>query len=161
MAFCGKCGTKVADGARFCPACGAPAAGAAQQTQQQPVPGQPAPGYRPPVVPGAPAQDDKAMAVLGYIIFLIPLFAAKESRFARYHTNQGIVLVIFAVAWGILYNILLAILYGISFRLGWTLGSIIGLIGFVFPILGILGIINACKGERKPLPLIGGITILK
>lgn len=165
MAFCGQCGTKFADGAKFCPACGAPAAGAAQQT---PVTTMPPPPYQAPVVPGVPAQDErrdaednKMMAVLGYIFFLVPLFAAKESRFARYHTNQGMVLVIFAIVWGIVYNILLSVLYGISFQLGWTLGSIIGAIGLVFPVLGILGIIHACKGEKKPLPIIGGITILK
>ena len=165
MAFCGQCGTKFADGAKFCPACGAPAASAPQQT---PVNTQPPPTYQAPVVPGAPAQEDvrdaqdnKVMAVLGYLFFLVPLFAAKESKFARYHTNQGIVLVIFAVVWGIVYNVLLSVIYGISFQLGWTLGSIIGLIGLVFPALGIIGIINAVNGRKKPLPIIGGIKILK
>ena len=37
-------------------------------------------------------QSNKVMAILAYfgILFLIPLLAAKESAYARYHTNQGL-----------------------------------------------------------------------
>jgi len=36
------------------------------------------------------------MAILAYLtwLVLIPLFAAKESKFARFHCNQGIVLAV-------------------------------------------------------------------
>ncbi|MEI8042594.1 MAG: DUF4339 domain-containing protein [Verrucomicrobiota bacterium] len=39
----------------------------------------------------ADVDKNKIFAVLAYlgILFLVPLLAAKESRFARYHTNQG------------------------------------------------------------------------
>jgi hypothetical protein len=39
-------------------------------------------------------EKNKVFAVLAYIgiLFLVPLLAAPQSRFARYHTNQGIVL---------------------------------------------------------------------
>ena len=45
-------------------------------------------------------EDNKLMGVLAYIglLFLIPLFAAKESKFAQFHTNQGILLCIVGVA---------------------------------------------------------------
>ena len=39
--------------------------------------------------------------------------------------------------------------------------SIIGIVGIVFLVLAIIGIINANKGEMKPLPVISGISILK
>ena len=159
MAFCGKCGTKFEDGTKFCPACGTPATG---------IPQQGAPIYTPPVVPGAPvpsdirdAQDNKAMAVLAYIIFLIPLLAAKESRFARYHTNEGLVLFLASLVLSIVYTVLTTVLTAISWRLGLAVGGILWLIFFVPTILAVIGIINACKGEMKPLPLIGGIVILK
>ena len=159
MAFCGKCGTKFEDGAKFCPACGAPASAQPQQAAT--------PAYAPPVVPGAPAQadskdaqDNKAMAVLAYIIFLIPLFAAKESPFARYHTNQGLVLAIAAVAYGIVYGILSTIVLAISWRL-YLVVSILGWVGVVFAVLSVIGIINAVNGRMKPQPIIGGIKILK
>ena len=37
MAFCGKCGAQLNDGAKFCPSCGAPTGSeqAQQQTYQQ------------------------------------------------------------------------------------------------------------------------------
>jgi hypothetical protein len=37
------------------------------------------------------AQDNKIMAILAYLglLFLVPFLAAKESPFARFHTNQG------------------------------------------------------------------------
>ena len=38
------------------------------------------------------AEEGKIMAIFAYIIFLIPLFAASDNQFARYHTNQGVVL---------------------------------------------------------------------
>ena len=159
MAFCGKCGTKFEDGAKFCPACGAPASARPRQAET--------PAYTPPVVPGAPgqadikdAQDNKVMAVLAYIIFLSPLFAAKESRFARYHTNQGLVLAIASVTYVIVYSILSSIILAISWRL-FFIFSILGWVSIVFLILAIIGIINAVNGKMKPLPIIGGIKILK
>ena len=41
-------------------------------------------------------QNNKAMGILSYIglLVLIPIFAAKDSKFARFHANQGLVLVI-------------------------------------------------------------------
>lgn len=163
MAFCGKCGTKFEDGTKFCPACGAPAFSDRQQVPQQTTP-----TYTPPVVPGAPgqadikdAQDNKAMAVLAYIIFLIPLFAAKESKFARYHTNQGLVLFIASVALSIVYSILTTILYAISWRLGLAVGGILWLVFLLPTIMAVIGIINAVNGRMKPLPILGGIKILK
>ena len=44
-------------------------------------------------------QNNKTMAILAYIgiLVLIPIFAAKESKFARFHANQGLVLLIIMV----------------------------------------------------------------
>ena len=51
-------------------------------------------------------QSNKVMGILAYfgILFLIPLLAAKDSQYARFHTNQGIVLFIFSVALNIISN---------------------------------------------------------
>jgi uncharacterized membrane protein len=96
-------------------------------------------------------EKNKVMAVLAYILFLIPLLAAKESKFAMFHTNQGLVLFLGAIA--------VNIVGGIIPILGWFVILPLGNL-FIF-ILAIIGIINAAKGEAKPLPLIGGIKILK
>lgn len=126
--------------------------------------------YGAPVVPGSRSRDDnrdaeenKAMAILAYfgILVLIPLFAAKESPFARYHTNQGLVLAIACVAFSIVCGILSAILAVISWRLAFIGSILLSLVGIVFTVLAIIGIINAAKGRKRELPIIGGIRILK
>ena len=166
MVYCGSCGTKYEDGMRFCPSCGA-STGSKQEADSQA--GQ-STVYQTPLANGAPAKDDirdaqdnKAMAILAYFgpLVLVPIFAAKESNFARYHANQGLVLCIAAILYGIVYAILSSITILISLGAGLVITFIIGLVFWVFGIFSIIGIVRACKGEKKPLPLIGGITILK
>ena len=95
------------------------------------------------------------MAIVGYIIpvlFFIPLISdGKNSPFAKYHANQQLVLLIAAIA--------VNIIGGIIPILGWFIILPIGTIMII--IFAIMGIINASKGEMKPLPLIGGISIIK
>lgn len=104
--------------------------------------------------------QNKVMGILAYIgfLFLVPLFAAKDSPYARFHTNQGLVLFIVEFAWGIVYGV-------ISFVLGMVglgfLAAILAIVNLVFLALMIIGIINACNGTATKLPVIGNITILK
>jgi len=167
MAFCGKCGTKIEDGVKFCPGCGTSTAVSTQNTAQSDA--GTAPVYTAPVVPGTPgqadikdAQDNKVMAILAYFgpLVLIPILAAKGSKFARYHSNQGLVLLIACVAYSIAYGILSSIILAISWRL-YFITSILSFVGLIFTVLAVIGIINACKGEMKPLPVLGSIKILK
>ncbi|MDD2337477.1 MAG: hypothetical protein PHD01_12965 [Geobacteraceae bacterium] len=95
-------------------------------------------------------EKNKAMAILAYIIFLIPLLAAKDSKFAMYHTNQGLVLFLVGLA--------VNVVGGIIPFIGWFV--ILPLGNLLVVVLAILGIINAAKGEAKPLPLIGGVKLL-
>jgi len=101
----------------------------------------------------ADVEKNKVMAIIAYLgcLCLIPLFAAKDSQFARYHANQGFVLLLIGLGVGIVSNFM-------SF----------GMIHFVFLalqmgifVLAVLGIINAANGKMAPLPLIGGISIIK
>ncbi len=181
MAFCGNCGTKVEDGKKFCPECGTVIEAQAAQPQQNPQPQpqmqaqqqyqqptQPQMQYaQPQAQPAAPntkggadytAQFDpadieanKIMAVLAYIIFFIPLLAAKESPFAKFHANQGLTLFLAAMAVSIVGSIIPI--------LGWFLILPVGCI--VIAVLGIIGIINAFGGKAKDLPIIGKFRIIK
>lgn len=167
MAFCGKCGTKIEDGAKFCPACGAEAQIPGENAQPQGDYGAKLQSLNNTADETAQfdagdIQQNKVMAILAYIgiLVLIPLFAAKGSRFARYHTNQGLVLCIAEIAYSIVYGILSSIILAISWRL-YSLVSIIGLIGLVFLVLAVIGIINAANGRAKELPVIGKIELLK
>ena len=106
-------------------------------------------------------ESNKAMGVLAYlgILVLIPLFAAKESKFARFHTNQGLVLCIAEILYGVAYSILSGIILAISWRL-YALVSIIGILGLVFFVFAVIGIINAANGKAKELPLIGKYKVI-
>jgi uncharacterized membrane protein len=179
MEFCNKCGTQVQDGTKFCPSCGATVEGNFAQSQSGQQQAQTY-GYTPPVVPGAPSQANlndiqanKTMAILAYIIFFIPLIAGahKTSIYARYHANQGTVLFLFCLVWGILYGILTAIFTAILFNPttwysgGWgVLGvvtTILGLLWLIPAIFCVVGIVHAAKGQMKTLPLIGKFKIIK
>lgn len=103
------------------------------------------------------------MAVLAYfgILVLIPILAAKESKFARFHANQGLILLITGVAYSIFVQVVIKIVSFISYALAGIVGIALGLAWLLLLVLAIIGIINAVKGEFKQLPLIGQFQILK
>jgi uncharacterized membrane protein len=90
------------------------------------------------------------MGILAYILFIIPLLAAKDSRFAMYHANQGLSLFVVAVA----SHVILAFVPFFGALLS-------GLASLGILALMIIGIIGASRGEMKPLPLVGGLSLLK
>ncbi|MBQ6580006.1 MAG: DUF4870 domain-containing protein [Oscillospiraceae bacterium] len=100
-------------------------------------------------------EGNKLLAAISYIgiLFLVPLLAAKDDAFARYHANQGLVLFIANIAAAIA-GFILGFIPVIGIIVAW-------IIRIALFVLMILGIINALKGEMKPLPLIGGIEIIK
>lgn len=104
-----------------------------------------------PVADKADVDKNKAMGILAYIIFFIPLIAAKDSKFAMFHANQGLVLFLLAVAIYIVGSFIPII--------GWFFIIPVGQIAVL--VLAIIGIINAAKGEMKQLPLIGKFEIIK
>ncbi|WP_412966800.1 DUF4870 domain-containing protein [Fredinandcohnia sp. 179-A 10B2 NHS] len=96
-------------------------------------------------------EDNKVMAILAYIIFFLPLLAARESTFAMYHANQGLLLFLLAVG----INIVGTIIPFIGWMIILPLGNLLVLA------LAILGIINAAKGDEKPLPILGKYRLIK
>lgn len=107
-------------------------------------------------------EKNKSMAVLAYlgILVLIPLFNAKESPYARFHTNQGLVLCIAAILYSIACSIINAIILAISWKL-YFITSILGFAGIAFLVLAVMGIVNAVNGRVKELPLLGKYRIVK
>lgn len=96
-------------------------------------------------------EKNKGMAVLGYIgiLCLIPLLAAKESKFAQFHAKQGLVLFLFEILVGILYAI--PGVNVVMFFIGWILYILI-------LILAIMGIVNALGGKYWKMPVFGGLA---
>lgn len=107
-------------------------------------------------------EKNKSMAVLAYlgILVLIPYFSAKESPYARFHTNQGLVLCIAAILYSVACSIVNAIILAISWKL-YFITSILGFAGITFLVLAIMGIVNAVNGRVKELPLLGKYRIVK
>lgn len=120
----------------------------------------PPPGQPPQIAPESDAADiekNKIYAILAYIsiLFIVPLVAAPQSKFARYHANQGIVLFLATVIGTVGSSILAMTPIGC----------------FVFPVpfalaigaiaLSVIGILNAANGQYKPLPGIGHFQLLK
>lgn len=97
------------------------------------------------------AEKNKVMAIIAYIIFFVPLLAARDSKFAMYHANQGLNLFLLAVAVSVVGTV-------IPF-LGWFIILPFGHLAVI--IFAIMGIVNASKGEMKPLPLIGKFELIK
>lgn len=96
-------------------------------------------------------EKNKVFGILAYIglLFLVPLLAAPESRFAKFHANQGLILFIFSVAINCVWIVPV---------LGW----IVGFFGWIaVVVLAIMGIINAANGKMEKLPLIGDFELIK
>ncbi|MDL4839516.1 hypothetical protein [Aquibacillus rhizosphaerae] len=97
------------------------------------------------------AEENKGMGILAYIIFFVPILAAKESKFAMYHANQGLSLFLLFVGVNIVATIIPIIGWFIIFPVGYILACV----------LLVMGIINAANGKKKPLPMIGKWNLIK
>lgn len=114
------------------------------------------------------AEKNKVFGILAYlgILVIIPIVAAKDSPFARYHANQGLILLlcwvgltIITVVVGIILGLALGML-GLDMLAG-LFGVGINVLHILMVILMIIGIINAAQGQCKPLPVIGKYNLLK
>ena len=92
MAYCDKCGVQVANDVRFCPACGFKLIEACEDSDNAKD-----------TTTSYDVESNKAMAVLSYlgILVLVPLLGAKNSPFARFHTNQGLILCIATILYSV------------------------------------------------------------
>ncbi len=163
MKYCTSCGNPVEDNAKFCSVCGASSSStegnSTAESKEDDIRSKIEEAVNnfnnTPDTTAEYAPDDieknRIMAIFAYLglLFLIPLFVAKESPFARYHTNQGILLFIIQFVGS---------LCGAIPFIGWFVAAAAN----VFCVLLIvLGIINVVKGQAKELPLIGKYRILK
>jgi uncharacterized membrane protein len=141
MAFCGKCGSSVSDGAPFCPQCGAPVAAAAA----------------PPPMAMAPAgtsglQENVAgllCYLLGWLTGIIFLLIDKRP-FVRFHAAQSIVVfgALFIIRMILSFGILGTGLYGFGL---WSMISM--LVSLITLVAWIVLMIMAYQGKMFEVPI--------
>lgn len=109
--------------------------------------------------------QNKVYGILAYfgILVLVPILAAKDSLYARFHANQGLILLISEFALNIVGRIIRFAPKVATFDLiNDVVNTIVSLaISAITIAYLVIGIINACSGEAKRLPIIGGFTLLK
>lgn len=97
-----------------------------------------------------------ALCYLWGILFFLPLILYKNDNEAKVHANQGLVLLLFSVIGNLIFSILTFIP---------VLNVIFSVIAWIYSaallILGIIGIVYVVTDNKNPLPLIGGIKIIK
>lgn len=113
-----------------------------------------------------PAKDDSndvIMGVLAYlgILCLVPLLAAKDSQFAQFHAKQGVTLFAIEIGIVVLQWVIgfIAIMGGFGFFA--LISLVLWLVWLGVLVLSIIGIINAVGKKMTPLPVVGGIKIIK
>lgn len=111
----------------------------------------------------ADVQENKVISILCYfgILLLIPYLVKKDSEYVKFHSNQGLILLIVNIALSIVSAVIGAILGLIPYIGGILSGLIGGVISLACFALMIIGIVNAVTGKMKELPIIGGYRILK
>lgn len=104
--------------------------------------------------------SSKVTSVLSYfglIGWLIAFFAGTKDDKSIYHLRQGFGLFLITFVFGIVIQILL--------RISTSLALVGTVLWIVLLVLFILGLINAIKEEKKPLPIVGksfeGFTFIK
>ena len=102
-------------------------------------------------------QDAKIWSVLAYtgILFFLPLLAAPNSAYGKFHANQGFILLIFQVVLTVASWLVRAIL-GFIPLIGWILSGLVQT-GVTVCIIGLIlfGMIQTIQGKAKTLPVIG------
>ncbi len=120
-------------------------------------------------------EKGKGMAILSYIIPLIPFFANKDNKYVRYHAVQGMNLLMLAIAYSIVNSILTSVIKvngSCGSWLGYNLGNYckitpwwvtwpLTILGLCITVLCVMGIINVCNGKAKELPVVNKIKIFK
>ena len=160
MRKCPNCGAELSDEVSFCSGCG-------QAVKETPV-------EATVIDSDTDVQSNRGIAWLAYCgpLLLIPMLARKTSEYCKFHVKQGATLLAVCIAYQTVTEILKAILRGIFpahirtvllvsyyeesvpvkvFSAVFALGSIF------ITVLAIIGIVNAAKGNKNKLPVVGAI----
>jgi uncharacterized membrane protein len=88
-------------------------------------------------------------AALSYLFFFIPMILCPESKYGRFHANQGLLLTLLLLFGGTILSVV-----------PYAGGYLVLAVTFVSAALLIYGLYNALSLKVKPLPVIGRITLI-
>lgn len=117
------------------------------------------------------AEEHRVVAILGYLVFMLPLVFAPKSKFARFHANQALLVFLCGAALLLAAMALKVVNYIVGTHLTFV-ADILGIVsclayailvifGIGVAALALMGIINASNGEKKELPVVGKVTLIK
>lgn len=121
-------------------------------------------------------EKNKGISILSYLgpLCLIPFLIQKDSKYAQYHAKQGLNLFIFEVIFGMISAFLSSIvqvskmctiLGEVQYECGvvtpWWLNVPIRLGDLCLAVISLIGLIYACQGKAKEVPVLGKIKIIK
>jgi uncharacterized membrane protein len=99
--------------------------------------------------------DKKTTGIVAYITLIgwLIAFLAGDKEGAKFHLNQALVIMLSSIISGIISGII-----GFIPIIGAIISLVLGV--FIF-VCWIMGLVAACQGVEKEVPLIGKIKILK
>lgn len=91
-------------------------------------------------------QEGTLLSILAYlgVLVLVPFIIGRENPTVRFHTNQGLKILVISIITG---------LFRAVFK-GTIAGILVRVVRMAILILSIIGIINVIKKEEKRLPLV-------
>jgi uncharacterized membrane protein len=162
MAACPKCGSKVADDAKFCASCGStitPAAGAPTASPSQATPPGPtasgSQGGIAPNVAGLLVYFPGCIGLVCAILFAFVLDPYKKDRFIRFHAWQSLALHVCFVGFFMVWMVFVFVVTAIIHFLGVLLIPVNMLIALGALVLMVLLMIKAYGMETYKVPVIG------
>ena len=117
-------------------------------------------------------EKNKVMAILSYILPFIPYFVEKDSKWVKYHSTQGMNLLVISIAFAIINTILRSVItvnrtvtvWGLTSSVRVTPGWLslpLNLISLAIGVLAVIGIINVINGKAKELPFVNKVKVFK
>ena len=94
------------------------------------------------------------MTVVGLVIALVA--GGTRQTASRFHLNQALTLTVCNLVLAVAAKILSVIPV-----IGWLLLLVVGVLNIVVGVLALVGLINAIQDVEKPLPIVGGIQLLR
>lgn len=101
-------------------------------------------------------REHRTMAVLAYLglLWMIPFFCARSSRFVKFHLGQGLLLLLTDGIGATLLGVAL-LLFGFAPAVAPAVAAVAEVLLFLSLALKVFGVICAIRGRARELPLVG------